>query len=271
MMLVEATSLLDVAQLEFDESMAKHLEVLYHRRDVVRRRQLVREAVAARPGECVLDVGCGPGFYVTELLDQVGAAGSVTGVDVSGAMLAVAAKRAGGRENVTFCEADATELPVSDDAFDAAVSVQALEYVPDVTGALAEIHRVLRPDGRVVIWDVDWSTVSWQTADDARMRRLLDAWDLHLTHPSLPRTLTPRLQAAGFTDVNANGHAFVSTVLDPETYGGSLVGMITRYAVEQGGVDTAAVESWQAEQEHLSARGEFYFACVQVCFQARKR
>jgi hypothetical protein len=39
-----------VAQLEFDESMAEQLEVLYHRRDVVRRRRLVREALAARPG-----------------------------------------------------------------------------------------------------------------------------------------------------------------------------------------------------------------------------
>jgi arsenite methyltransferase len=237
----------------------------------MRRRQLVSEALGAQPGECVLDVGCGPGFYVTELLDQVGSGGSVTGVDVSRAMLAVAAKRAEGHGNVTFYEADATSLPVSDGTFDAAVSVQALEYVPDVTAALREIHRALRPDGRVVIWDIDWSTVSWHTADNARMRRLLDAWDRHLTHPSLPRTLVPRLQAAGFADVTANGHAFVSTSLDPETYGGSLTRMITRYATEQGGVDTAEVESWRAEQEELAAHGEFYFACVQVSFQARKR
>jgi arsenite methyltransferase len=270
-MLVEATSLLDVAQLEFDESMAEQLEVLYHRRDVLRRRQLVREALAAQPGQHVLDVGCGPGFYVTELAEQVGSGGSVTGVDVSPAMLAVAAKRAAGRNNVTFYEAAATKLPVSDGAFDAAVAAQALEYVSDVDGALAEMHRALRPGGRAVIWDVDWSTVSWHTADHERMRRLLDAWDRHLTHPSLPRTLTPRLQAAGFAEVTADGHAFVTTALDPETYGGFLTGMITRYAVEQGGVDVAEAEAWRAEQEQLAARGEFYFACVQVCFRAQRR
>ena len=122
-----------VAQLEFDESMAEQLEVLYHRRDVVRRRRLVQEALAARPGERVLDVGCGSGFYVTELLDQVGREGSVTGVDRAPAMLAVAAKRAEGRDNVAFYEADATNLPVPDGAFDAAVSVQVLEYVPDAS------------------------------------------------------------------------------------------------------------------------------------------
>ncbi len=79
-----------------------------------------------------------------------------------------------------FYEAEATTLPVLDGTFDAAVSVQVLEYVPDVAAALAEIHRVLRPGGRIVIWDVDWATVSWHTADHARMRRMLDAWDHHL-------------------------------------------------------------------------------------------
>jgi hypothetical protein len=47
--------------------------------------------------------------------------------------------------------------------------------------------------------------------------------------------------------------------------------MVARYAVEQGGVDVAEAEAWKAEQEQLAARGEFYFACVQVCFTASKR
>jgi arsenite methyltransferase len=260
-----------VARLEFDESMASQLEVLYNRRDVVRRRQLVREAVAVQPGEHVLDVGCGPGFYVKELLDQVGVDGSVTGVDVSRAMLAVAAKRVDGHDNVAFYEAEATKLPVPDGAFDAAVSVQVLEYVPDVAAALAEIHRVLRPGGRIVIWDVDWATVSWHTGDQARMQRMLDAWDHHLAHPSMPRTLTSRLHEAGFADVRADGHAFVTNVLDPETYGGSMMRAINQYAVEQGGMDVADADAWKAEQEQLAARDEFYFACTQVCFWARRR
>ncbi len=86
--------------------------------------------------------------------------------------------------------------------------MQVLEYVADVDGAIAEIHRVLRPGGRAVIWDVDWATVSWQSGDDERMRAMLDAWDKHLVHKSIPRVLAPSLRNGGFDNVTVEGHAF---------------------------------------------------------------
>ena len=64
-------------------SIARQLEVLYGTRDVLRRRQLVRDALGVVPGERIMDVGCGPGFYVAELLEQVGPDGSVAGIDSS--------------------------------------------------------------------------------------------------------------------------------------------------------------------------------------------
>ena len=81
--------------LEFDERVVEALEFVYTTRDVLRRRALVREALAPEPGERILDVGCGPGFYVAELLDEVGPEGAVVGVDASDASLAMAARRCG--------------------------------------------------------------------------------------------------------------------------------------------------------------------------------
>ena len=92
-------------QLAFDEETAKKLEVMYRARDVVRRRALVREALGARAGERVIDVGCGPGFYVAELLEEVGPEGSVLGVDAAEAMLAVAAPGTASRPGVTVLPA----------------------------------------------------------------------------------------------------------------------------------------------------------------------
>jgi arsenite methyltransferase len=259
-----------MSQLVFDDNLADQLETLYHKRDILRRRALVREAVGAQPGERILDVGCGPGFYVAELLEQVGPQGSMVAVDVSPQMLAIAARRCAGHANVEFREAPATKLPADDASFDAALSVQVLEYVADTSAALAEIHRLLRPGGRVVIWDVDWGTLSWQSADPERMARAMRAWDAHLAHPSLPRTLTAQLRAAGFEDVTVEGHLFVNNDFDPESYLAATLPLIEDYLVGSGLIAVDEAQAWAAEQRELGARGEYFVACVQFCFAARR-
>jgi ubiquinone/menaquinone biosynthesis C-methylase UbiE len=258
-----------VAQFEFNKEAAEQLERIYASRDVLRRRRLVREALGAQRGERVLDVGCGPGFYVAELLEEVGPEGSAVGLDASPDMLAVTRRRTEGHDNVELQEADATSLPVKDADFDRALSVQVMEYVADIPAALGEIRRALRPGGRVVIWDVDWATLSMHSSDPERLDRVLDAWDQHLTHPSLPRVLTTELRAAGFEDVQMEGHVFATNELVPDAYGGAFVPIIQGY-VQQAGITEDEATAWADEQRELNERGEFYFAVVQFCFTATK-
>jgi arsenite methyltransferase len=259
-----------VSQIVFDESLVEQLEALYATRDVLRRRALVHEALGARSGERILDAGCGPGFYVSELLDRVGPRGSVVGVDASPQMLAVAAKRCEGHANVTFREAAVSALPLDDASFDRALSVQVLEYVADVGIALSELHRVVRPGGRVVVWDVDWTTVSWHSSDPARMERVLRAWDDHLAHTALPRTLAAHLRGAGFEDVQVMGHTFASAEYVSDAYGASLMPVIERYVAGHEAVGPDVAKAWGDDQRDLGARGEFFFACVQFCFAATR-
>lgn len=256
-----------MSQLEFDEEAARSFERLYLIGDAERRRAIVRAALAVTPGERVLDVGCGPGFYCAELLEEVGPSGTVVGIDGSAAMLALAARRCGDR--VALHEGDATSLPVEDASFDAALSVQVQEYVPDIATSLGELHRVLRPGGRVLVWDIDWATLSVNARDDARSERVLGAWDEHLAHPSLPRRLAPLLRSAGFQDVRMSAHPFATIAFDHDTYGANIVPFIGGFVPGRGGVTDEEAEAWMAEQRELGERGEFFFAITQFCFTAR--
>jgi ubiquinone/menaquinone biosynthesis C-methylase UbiE len=259
-----------MSQIRFDADLLPRLEAMYRTEEVLRRRRLVREAVGARAGERILDVGCGPGFYVAELLAEVGPSGLVVGIDGSAQMLGAAAQRVEGHGNVAFHEADATRLPVEAASFDAALCVQVLEYVEDADASLAEMHRALRPGGRVVVWDVDWTTLSLHSSDPARTRRVLDAWDEHLAHPALPRTLAPLLRDAGFEDVRATGHPFVTTRLDRDSWFESLLTLVRQFVAGRAGITEAEAAGWEADIRELGGRGAFFCACLQFCFEGRR-
>jgi arsenite methyltransferase len=258
------------SQLVFDEDAAQQIEAVYRTGDAARRRSIVRAALAAAPGERILDVGCGPGFYCAELLEEVGRSGSVVGIDSSPAMLALAARRCAGHDNVELHEGEATALPVEDGDFDAAISVQVQEYVPHISASLAELHRVLRPGGRVLVFDIDWETLSVHSEAPELTARVLRAWEEHLAHQSLPRTLGPRLRAAGFDDVEVTAHPFATVGSDRGSYAAGIVPLIGAFVSGRHGIGEEEVQAWVAGQRALAERREFYFAITQFCFTARK-
>ena len=257
-----------MTQLSFDADTARKLEAAYRTRDVVRRRRLVREGLSPKPGERILDVGCGLGFYLAELVDEVGPEGAVTGVDRSEDMLAYAEAKTQDLANASTVLGEARALPFADASFDAALSVQVLEYVDDLDSALAELHRVLQPGGRVALWDVDWHALAWHSDDRERMRAALAAWDAHLAHPDLPRVLAQRLVAAGFTRPAVTGHAGSATTwLDPDSYAamrhaepcfGRRTFHASRCPVDSFGADRAASLGYEEQSSKLDERGEFF-------------
>lgn len=115
-------------------------------------------ALAPAAGERVLDVGCGCGQTTLELARRVGAAGSVTGVDISQPMLAVARERAAGAHQARFIEADAQTYPFEAGVFDAVHSRFGVMFFQDPTAAFANIRRALNPGGRLAF--VCWRAVA---------------------------------------------------------------------------------------------------------------
>lgn len=107
-----------------------------------------------QPGENVVDVGCGAGIDSLIAARMTGASGQVVGVDMSPDMLEKARRAADGRDNVEFREGYGEELPVEDGWADVVISNGALNLMPDKSAGLNEMHRVLKPGGRLQIGDI---------------------------------------------------------------------------------------------------------------------
>jgi SAM-dependent methyltransferase len=109
-----------------------------------------------RPGEAVLDLGCGAGFDAFVAGQLVGPTGRVVGIDLSPEMLAVGEAGLKGADfsNVEFRLAHVEALPFPDTSFEAALSNGVLNLIADKPQALREIFRVLRPGGRLQACDI---------------------------------------------------------------------------------------------------------------------
>jgi arsenite methyltransferase len=246
--------------LEFDERAARDVNRIYATPDVVAQRAEVLALLAPRPGERVLDVGSGPGYLVGALADAVGPSGTVHGVDPSEPMNALARARNAARPWAHIDEGHALALPYADATFDVAVSTQVFEYVPDLPAALAEVHRVLRPGGRVLILDTDWDSVVWSAADRERHARVMSAWEEHLVHPHLPRALERLLGEAGFTVLRRRIVPIFNAALHPDTYSATLMELVARFVVGRRGVSADEAGGWLDDLRARGAEGEYFFS-----------
>lgn len=105
-----------------------------------------------QPGERVLDVACGTGVVARTAAEQVGERGAVFAADLNPGMIAVARSLpAPPRATIEWREADASALPFADQTFDAVLCQLGLQFFAERSTAMLEMHRVLRPGGRVVV------------------------------------------------------------------------------------------------------------------------
>jgi len=156
-----------------------------------------------RPGHQVLDAACGPGVLTLRLLPRIRPGGQCLGVDFSPRMVELALTNAANVRGVRFAVMDVERLALPDASFDRAACGFGLMHVPDAGRALAELHRILKPDGRVAL--LVWA----QLARVEFMRLMLETVKAVAPDAGFPpgppmfgfgteAALGPLLQAAGF-------------------------------------------------------------------------
>jgi ubiquinone/menaquinone biosynthesis C-methylase UbiE len=243
--------------------MVTALETVYQTPDAAKRRQTVLDVLQLQSGERVLDIGTGPGFLAAEMAEVVGPGGQIHGIDMSEPMLNMARKRCADKPCVTLQPHTATDLPVGDDTFDAAVSVQVYEFVADLTKALSEMYRVLRPGGRAVVVSTDWDAIAWHASDSARMSRVLNAFEEHCIHTALPRTLASKLRQAGLTVKEQRVISQFNSVYDPHTYSYQTALVISSFVPGRRGVTAEEAGAWIEDLRQTGERGEYFFSLNQ--------
>ena len=211
-----------------------------------------------RSGMALLDVGCGPGNITCDLADRV-APGPVVGLDVSAEVVTAATTdaEARGTANVSFRTGDLYALEFDDDAFDVVHAHQVLQHLTDPVAALAELRRVVRPDGVVAVRDSDYAAMTWAPAEPR-----LDRW-LELYHQVTARNgaeadagrrLLGWAQQAGFASIEVSSSTW--TYADPETRAWWADLWADRVGLPESALAAQALEYGLATQEELADLAE---------------
>ena len=231
---------------------------------------LDRMAIDTR-GE-VLDLGCGTGIAARAIAGRPGFKGSVLGIDLSDHLVQAATRFAaneGLNDRVRFKVGDSQSLDLPPASFDAVIAHTLVSHLDNPAMVLAEMRRVLRPDGVIGIFDGDYASLTFELGDEQRSRQMDDAIIASLvTNPRILRQMPRLLKQAGFAVA-----AVMPSIITEAGRADFWKSSIESYAAivpSAGLITQAEAAEWRDELMAISARGEFFSSCVYYAYVASK-
>lgn len=250
--------------------LADTLEVRGRTPAQVRLRRRFLRFVPVRPGQQVLEIGCGTGVVLRDLMGLVGRRGEITGLDSSRTMLvrarALARGVAGGR--LRLRHGDGNDLPFAAARFDVSLAITVILHVPDPLRVVKELARVTRAGGRVGLQDQDFGLVGAAHPDRALTDRILDGVAARIyEEPYSGRRLPALLCEAGLEEVRVLADVYQDTALT--AFSRAFLERRAENAVRFGIVDAPTATRWLDGFNEYLARGAFvltmnYFGAVGV-------
>jgi ubiquinone/menaquinone biosynthesis C-methylase UbiE len=211
-------------------------------------------------GQRVLEVGCGSGDDVRTIARRISPNGHVLGIDASPLVVAEATRRSQGRNlPVSFEVGDARAIELPDAAVDRCRAERLLMHADSEPAALvAEMTRVLRDDGRLVLFELDWDTLVIDGAERELTRRIVRSYSDGVANGCVGRTLPRLLRDAGFVDVVTIPHALD---IPFDFFGWVLSGHLDA-AIAAGSFTPEELIGWWDEIDAAHARGRFFAAIL---------
>jgi SAM-dependent methyltransferase len=239
------------------EPKISYLELLTAQLGAIKRDASVK--LALQPGQSVLEVGCGMGHDTQYLATLVGPGGRAVGVDFSAELIAKAqARTASLGLPLTYQQGDAQALPFADNSFDAARMERTLQHLPDPGRAVAELARVVRPGGRIVVFEPDWDTVIVSGGDIGVQRAVrTHKTDKVSAHGAIGRDVPSLLLRAGCTLNSVDGGFFSMLSLELADTTLALRANLEG-AIAAASVTAEAGAAWWAALEQRDREGGFY-------------
>ena len=257
--------------VRFDEKAVAALEQSYLTPEIVHQRARMLDTMPLRAGAQVLDLGCGVGLLSEQLSARVGDAGCVVACDQSEAMVRATHARCAPLGNVEVLEANVCALPFDAARFDVAAIAQVLLYVEQPAVALAELFRVLRPGGSLVVVETDWRGVVLATDYPELVPRIFSAWDAAVPSPGLPTALQPLLREAGFVLESVEAIPVLNTDWHADCFSVPMVHDVTRLALKRQRITQAEADDFRADMQARGARGDYLFCVNRFLFAASRQ
>jgi SAM-dependent methyltransferase len=227
--------------------------------------------LGARPGERVVDLGCGTGASLVQVAAALDG-GVAVGVDASLAALGRAADTlvpavAAGGARALLVQADLNDaLPFPDAAFDRVLCHDVLECLPDPEALAAEAGRVLRPDGRLVLAHSDYDSLMFTSEDLELTRRLVHAYCdtrqpwMDAVDGTIGRRLAPIARRAGLDVLDVQAQVVLDQSFVPGGLGWGYARNLADALRGGSGADPEELDGWLSGLGRLAAQGAFLFS-----------
>lgn len=217
-----------------------------------------------RPGDHVIEVGCGLGDNARELASLVGSDGGVVALDASEAMIDEARRRSvGSKLPLDFVTGDACCLKFADNTFDACWVERVLEHLADPGRAILEMVRVIRPGGRIVVFEPDLETLVIDATDRATTLSIVRTLADEIRSSWIGRALYGLFRANGLQDVKVIPTPIVSNNL-ADANAMLRLDAAADAAVKRGLISEKAASHWLDDLKDRQRKAHFFGALL--CF-----